>query len=108
MVASLVAGLDIDFSRMMLVEIQKREFKNSTTYAFPYLIFQMFRDDRLSIWNYDILIQQTGMSNINIKYEVNMVPPCRGPHVKVPSFREDLANTVEQANGTDPSLHKNI
>ncbi|KAG5610014.1 hypothetical protein H5410_021295 [Solanum commersonii] len=37
-VAALVAGVDIDFARMLLAEIHERPFKTSTTYPFPYHI----------------------------------------------------------------------
>ncbi|KAG5631530.1 hypothetical protein H5410_003247 [Solanum commersonii] len=39
MVAALVAGLEIDFARILLAEIHERVFKSSTTYLFPCLIF---------------------------------------------------------------------
>uniref|UniRef100_M1DKC2 Integrase core domain containing protein n=1 Tax=Solanum tuberosum TaxID=4113 RepID=M1DKC2_SOLTU len=41
MVTALVAGVEIDFSRMLLAEIHERAFKTSTTYPFPCLIFQL-------------------------------------------------------------------
>ncbi|KAG5598756.1 hypothetical protein H5410_030126 [Solanum commersonii] len=39
MVAALVAGVEIDFARMLLAEIHERAFRTSTTYPFPCLIF---------------------------------------------------------------------
>uniref|UniRef100_M1DG99 Integrase core domain containing protein n=1 Tax=Solanum tuberosum TaxID=4113 RepID=M1DG99_SOLTU len=39
MVAAMVAGVEINFARMLLAEIQERAFKTSTTYPFPCLIF---------------------------------------------------------------------
>uniref|UniRef100_M1DVI5 Integrase core domain containing protein n=1 Tax=Solanum tuberosum TaxID=4113 RepID=M1DVI5_SOLTU len=35
MVAALVAGVEIDFARMLLAEIHERAFRTSTTYPFP-------------------------------------------------------------------------
>lgn len=55
MVAALVAGLEIDFARMMLAEIHKRVFKISTTFPFPCLIFQLCRDAEVPIWHCDTL-----------------------------------------------------
>uniref|UniRef100_M1DSQ8 Integrase core domain containing protein n=1 Tax=Solanum tuberosum TaxID=4113 RepID=M1DSQ8_SOLTU len=63
MVAALVAGLEIDFARMLLAEIHERAFKTSTTYP-------------LSI----------------------------EPQVEVPSLGTDLADTVGQAQGSDPII----
>ncbi|KAG5615758.1 hypothetical protein H5410_015582 [Solanum commersonii] len=40
MVVALVAGVDIDFARMLLAEIHERAFRTSTTYPFPCLIFR--------------------------------------------------------------------
>uniref|UniRef100_M1DUE6 Integrase core domain containing protein n=1 Tax=Solanum tuberosum TaxID=4113 RepID=M1DUE6_SOLTU len=57
MVAVFVAGLGIDFPRMLLTEIHERAFKTSTTYPFPCLI----RD------------------------EVNVVAPRREPQVEAVS-----------------------
>ncbi|KAH0761420.1 hypothetical protein KY290_017493 [Solanum tuberosum] len=64
MVAVFVAGLGIDFPRMLLTEIHERAFKTSTTYPFPCLI----RD------------------------EVNVVAPRREPQVEVPPLGTDLAD----------------
>uniref|UniRef100_M1DWJ5 Integrase core domain containing protein n=1 Tax=Solanum tuberosum TaxID=4113 RepID=M1DWJ5_SOLTU len=36
MAAALVAGVEIDFARMLLAEIHERAFKTSTTYPFPF------------------------------------------------------------------------
>lgn len=39
MVASLVVGFDIDFACILISDIQERDFKTSTIYPFPCLIF---------------------------------------------------------------------
>lgn len=50
MEATLVVGLEINFTGIMLVEIYERAFKTFITYPFLCLIFQMCRDSRVSIW----------------------------------------------------------
>ncbi|KAG5585436.1 hypothetical protein H5410_045870 [Solanum commersonii] len=52
-VAALGAEVEIDFSRMLLVEIHERACKTSTTYPFPCLIFQFCRDSGVPIWHCD-------------------------------------------------------
>uniref|UniRef100_M1E0N2 Integrase core domain containing protein n=1 Tax=Solanum tuberosum TaxID=4113 RepID=M1E0N2_SOLTU len=76
MVAALVAGVQIDFTRMLLAEIHERAFKTSTTYPFPCLI----RD------------------------ETNVAAPRRDPQVEVPPLGADLADTVGQAHGGGPII----
>uniref|UniRef100_M1DY69 Integrase core domain containing protein n=1 Tax=Solanum tuberosum TaxID=4113 RepID=M1DY69_SOLTU len=105
MVAPLVAGLEIDFSHMLLTEIHDRAFKTSTTYPFPYLIFQLCKDFGVPIWHYDILTHSTGSLDIGlIRDGVDVVEPRREPQVEVPPLGADLADTVEQAQGGDPII----
>uniref|UniRef100_M1DHT2 Integrase core domain containing protein n=1 Tax=Solanum tuberosum TaxID=4113 RepID=M1DHT2_SOLTU len=83
MVAALVAGVEIDFARMLLVEIHERAFKTSTTYPFPCLIFQLCRDSGVSIWHCDWLIHPTGTLDIGlIRDEANVAAPRREPQVE--------------------------
>uniref|UniRef100_M1DM46 Integrase core domain containing protein n=1 Tax=Solanum tuberosum TaxID=4113 RepID=M1DM46_SOLTU len=81
MVVALVAGLEIDFARMLLAEIHERAFKTSTTYPFP--------------WTLDIGL---------IRDEANVVAPRREPQVEVPPFGVDHADTVGQAQDNDPII----
>lgn len=104
MVAALVAGLKIDFARMMLAEIHERAFKTSTTYPFPCLIFQMCRDAGVKIWHYDTIFKHTWTMDIGlIKDEANLGAPRRGSWIKVPLLGENLADTVELDQEADPS-----
>ena len=57
-VASLVAGLEIDFVKLLILVIHERTFKSSTTYPFVCLIFHLFRDARVPVWHYDTLQTQ--------------------------------------------------
>ncbi|KAG5599583.1 hypothetical protein H5410_030953 [Solanum commersonii] len=80
MVVALVAGVEIDFARMLLVQIHKRAFKTSATYPFPCLIFQLCRDSRVPIWHSDRLIHPIGTLDIGlIRDEANVVAPHREP-----------------------------
>uniref|UniRef100_M1DWY2 Integrase core domain containing protein n=1 Tax=Solanum tuberosum TaxID=4113 RepID=M1DWY2_SOLTU len=105
MVAALVEGVEIDFARMLLAKIHERAFKTSTTYPFPCLIFKLCRDSGVPIWHCDRLIHPTGELYIGlIRDEANVAAPHREPQVEVPPLGADLANTVGQAQGGDPSI----
>uniref|UniRef100_M1DLJ6 Integrase core domain containing protein n=1 Tax=Solanum tuberosum TaxID=4113 RepID=M1DLJ6_SOLTU len=104
MVAALVAGLEIDFARMLLAEIHERAFKTSTTYPFPCLIFQLCRDSGVPLWHCYKLIHPTGTLNIGlIQDEVNLAAPRRGPRIDVP-LGSDLVDVVEQMHGAEHIL----
>ncbi|KAG5631012.1 hypothetical protein H5410_002729 [Solanum commersonii] len=66
MVAALVAGMEIDFARMLLAEIHERAFRTSTTYPFPCLIFHLCRDSGLPIWHCDRLVHPTEALDIDL------------------------------------------
>ncbi|KAG5591674.1 hypothetical protein H5410_042188 [Solanum commersonii] len=79
-VAALVAGVEINFARMLLAEIHERAFRTSTTYPFPCLIFQLCRDSGVPIWHCDRLVHPTGALDIGlIRDEANVAAPRREP-----------------------------
>uniref|UniRef100_M1D833 Integrase core domain containing protein n=1 Tax=Solanum tuberosum TaxID=4113 RepID=M1D833_SOLTU len=97
MVATLVAGFEIEFARMFIEEIHKRAFKASTTYPFPCLIFQLCRNTGMPIWHCDKLTRDTGTFDIGlIQDEANVVAPRRELQVDVPPLGADLVDDVEQ------------
>ncbi|KAG5585927.1 hypothetical protein H5410_046361 [Solanum commersonii] len=105
MVATLVVGGEIEFSHMLLAEIHERAFKNSTTYPFPCLISQLCRDFGVPICNSDRLTHTTGTLDIGfILDKANVAAPRREPQVEVPPLGADLADTVGQAQGSDPIM----
>ena len=82
MVETLVAGLEIDFARMMLAAIHERAFKTSTTYPFACLIFYLCRNARVPILYCDILHTPVGTVDIGlIRKEANVVAQRIGPRV---------------------------
>ncbi|KAG5572101.1 hypothetical protein H5410_061867 [Solanum commersonii] len=104
MVAALVAGVEIDFARMLLAEIHERAFRTSTTYPFPCLIFQLCRDSRVPIWHCDRLVHPIGALDIDlIRDEANVAAPRKEPQAEVPPLGTDLADTVGQAQDDDLS-----
>lgn len=73
MVAVLVAGLEIDFTSLLIFVIHMRDFKTSTTYPFAYMIFQLCGDAGVPLWQYDVLLTPTSIVDIGlIKDEANV------------------------------------
>uniref|UniRef100_M1DS47 Integrase core domain containing protein n=1 Tax=Solanum tuberosum TaxID=4113 RepID=M1DS47_SOLTU len=56
MVATLVAGLELDFARIFIAEIHERAFKTTTTLPFLCLIFHLCRAAGVPIWHCDSLL----------------------------------------------------
>ena len=103
MVATLAAGVEIDFARMLLAEIHERAFRTSTTYPFPCLIFHLCRDSGVPIWHCDKLIHPTGALDIGlIRDEANVAAPRREPQIEVPPLSSDLADTVGRYRAVTP------
>uniref|UniRef100_M1D8C3 Integrase core domain containing protein n=1 Tax=Solanum tuberosum TaxID=4113 RepID=M1D8C3_SOLTU len=97
MVAALVVGVEIDFTRMLQAEIHERAFKTSTTYPFPCLIFQLCRDSGVPIWHCDRLIHRTGTLDIGlIRDEANMAAPRREPQVEAASIALSSSRSTPQ------------
>uniref|UniRef100_M1DU07 Integrase core domain containing protein n=1 Tax=Solanum tuberosum TaxID=4113 RepID=M1DU07_SOLTU len=87
MVAALVAGVEIDFARMLLVEIHERAFRTSTTYPFSCLIFHLCRDSGVPIWHCDWLVRPTRALDIGlIRDNANVAAPRREPQVEAASM----------------------
>ncbi|KAG5631000.1 hypothetical protein H5410_002717 [Solanum commersonii] len=95
MVAALVAGVEIDFARMLLADIHERALKTSTTYPFPCLIFQLYRDSGVPIYHSDRLIHPTWTLIIGlIRDEKNAAVPPKKLQVEIPPLGTDLADTA--------------
>uniref|UniRef100_M1DZH1 Integrase core domain containing protein n=2 Tax=Solanum tuberosum TaxID=4113 RepID=M1DZH1_SOLTU len=62
-------------------------------------------DSGVPIWHCDRLIHPTGALDIGlIRDEANVAAPRKEPEVEVPPLGADLADTVGQAQGGDPSI----
>ncbi|KAG5625171.1 hypothetical protein H5410_010389, partial [Solanum commersonii] len=84
MVAALVAGVEIDFARMLLAEIHERAFRTSTTYPFPCLIFQLCQQG-LDALDIDL-----------IRDEANVAAPRREPQVEAASMGPSSCRSTPQ------------
>ena len=64
--ATILAGLEIDFARILIVEIHKRPFKATTTLSFQCLIFNLFMDASVLVWYYDRFLEETKTMDISL------------------------------------------
>ena len=76
----------------------ERDFKVTTTYPFPCMIFSLCRSICVPIWHVDQL--KTPMNTVDIgliRDEANELAPRRGPRPELPPLGYNLADTVAQA-----------
>ena len=93
----MLAGLKVDFSRLLLAIIHERVFKSSTTYPFTCIIFELCRSSIVSNWHIDVLMTLTRTIDIgHIRDEDNKATPNIGLRVEVQLLGENLADKVEQ------------
>uniref|UniRef100_M1DIX6 Integrase core domain containing protein n=1 Tax=Solanum tuberosum TaxID=4113 RepID=M1DIX6_SOLTU len=105
MLAAIMAGLQIDFFRILIAEIHKRAFKTTTTLPFPCLIFHLCRECSVSIWHCDRLLEVNRTIDIGlIKDETNLDAPQRETQVTVPPLGDDLTAFVEQMQVDDTTI----
>jgi len=80
MIAAILADLEIDFTRIFIVEIHERAFKTTNTLPFPCLIFQLCRDASVPIWHCDRLLEATKTLDIGLlRDDANLAAPWREP-----------------------------
>ena len=78
--------------------MHEREFKVTTTYPSPCMIFALCRSAGVPIWHIDQLKTPQGTVDVGlIRDEANELAPRRGPRPELPPLADDLANTVAQA-----------
>ena len=98
LMAVMIAGFEVDFAWLLQAVMHEREFKVTTTYSFPCIIFALCRSAGVPIWHIDQLKTPQGTVDVGlIRDEANEVAPRRGPRPELPPLADDLANTVAQA-----------
>lgn len=82
-VVEMVSWIEINFAKIFLVVIHEREFKTSTTYPFPCLIFWLSKDVGVPILHCDRLYQQPRKVDIGlIRDKANVMAPVEGPRLR--------------------------
>ena len=76
----LIAGFEVDFAWLLQVVMHERDFKVTTTYPFPCMIFSICMSASVTIWH--IYQLKTPLSTVDIgliRDEANELAPRRGP-----------------------------
>ena len=95
---------------MLLLEVMhERDFKITTTYPFPCMIFSLCRSAGVPMWHVDQLKTPQGTVYVGlIKDEANELAPCRGPCPELPPLGDDLVDTVAQARTATQAVSTDI
>ena len=79
--------------------MHERDFKVTTTYPFPCMIFSLCGSAYVPIWHVDQLKTPLGTVDIGlIRDETKELAPRRGPHPELPPLGDNLADTVAQSH----------
>ena len=98
LMAAMIAGFEVDFAWLLQAVMQERDFKVTTTYPFPCMIFSLCRSAGVPIWHVDQLKTPLGTVDIGlIRDEANEFAPHRGTRLELPPLGDNLADTVAQA-----------
>ena len=96
--AAMIVGFQVDFTWLLQEVMHERDFKVTTTYLFPCMIFSLCSSAGVPIWHVDQLKTPQGTVDIGlIRDEGNELAPRRGPRPELPPLADDLADTVAQA-----------
>ena len=114
LIAAMIAGFEVDFAWLLQAVMHERDFKVTTTYPFPCMIFALCRTTGVPIWHIDQLKTPQGTVDVGlIRDEDNELAPRRGTCPELPPLADDLADTVAQARtatqaSTDTTLVDSI
>ena len=80
MIAAMIAGFEMDFAWLLHAVMHEKEFKVTTTYPFPCMIFALCRTAGVPIWHIDQLKTQQGTVDVGlIRDEANELAHIEGP-----------------------------
>ena len=92
LMAAMTVRFEVDFSWLLQAVMHERDFKVTTTYPFPCMIFSLCRSAGVPIWHIDQLKPPLGNVDIGlISDEANELAPCKGPHPELPPLGDNLA-----------------
>ena len=78
--ATMIAGFEVDFAWLLQAFMNERDFKVTTTYPFPCMIFSLCMPAGVPIWHVDQLKTPQGTVDVAlIRDEANVLAPHRGP-----------------------------
>ena len=84
LMASMVEGFEVDFSWLLQAVVHERDFKVTTTYTFPCMVFELCRSVGVLVWHIDVIKTLPDTMDIFlIRDEDNELYPHGDPHLKV-------------------------
>ena len=96
--AAMIVGFEVDFPWLLRAVMHERDFKVTTTYPFPCMIFSLCRSAGVPIWHVDQLKTPQGTVDVGlIRDKANELAPRRGPRQELPPLFDNQADTVAQA-----------
>ena len=82
--AAMIARFEVDFSWILQAVMHERDFKVTTTYPFPCMIFSLCRSAGVPIWHVDQLKTPLGTVDVGlIRDEDNELAPRKRPHPEI-------------------------
>ena len=103
LVAAMVAGLEIDFTWVLITMIHEKAFMMSTSYLFDYLVFLFFKKDGVQISHCDTLHSLAETVDIDlIMDKANVAATQIGRRINMSPLRDNLVDTVELDQGANP------
>ena len=95
LMAAMIAGFEVDFAWLLQAVMHERDFKVTTTYPFPCMIFFRCTYVGVPIWYVDHLKTPLGTIDISlIRDEANELAPRRGPRLELLPLGDNLVDTV--------------
>ena len=89
---AMIPTFEVDFAWLLQEVMHERDFKVTTTFPFPCMIFSLCRSAGLPIWHIDQLKTPLGTVDIGlIRDEANELDPRRGPRPEFPPLGDNLA-----------------
>ena len=78
--AAMIAGFEVDFAWLLQKVMHERDFKVTTTYPFPRMIFSLCRSAGVPIWHVDQLKSPHGIVDVGlIRDETNELLHAESP-----------------------------
>ena len=53
--AAMIAGFEVDFTWLLQAVMHERDFKSTTTYPFPCMVFALCRSAGVPVWHIDMI-----------------------------------------------------
>ena len=95
---AMITRFEVDFAWLLQEVTHERDFKVTSTYPSPCMIFSLFMFAAVPIWHVDQIKTPLGTIDIGlIRDETIELAPHRGPRLEFPSLGDNFDYTEAQA-----------